>query len=53
MSGRREEGRNDGQIAVDMGVPQGLWKKGVWKKGGGRNTTRFRERSLKKGESWK
>ena len=26
MSGRRKEGRNDGQIAIDKGVPQGLWR---------------------------
>ena len=24
-SRRRKEGRNDGQIAIDKGVPQGLW----------------------------
>ena len=25
-SRRRKEGRNDGQIAIDKGVPQGLWR---------------------------
>ena len=39
MSGRRKEGRNDGQIAIDKGVPQGLW----------RERSLWRERCLRKG----